>query len=77
MLFSTLSLEADWLVWAQSLQAVKKGCSLVRKILDAKLGCHTYVVTIAVGLEAVKIACSYVLLFYEEENCVGSSHIVS
>jgi len=26
------------------------------------------VVTLAVGLEAVKIACSYVLLFYEEEN---------
>jgi hypothetical protein len=62
-------LEADWLTWAQSLRAVKKGCSLVRKMLDAKLGCIMYVVTLAVGLEAVKIACSYVILFfYEEEN---------
>ena len=43
---------------------MKKRRSLVRKILDVKLGCITYVVTLALGLEAVKIACSYVLLFF-------------
>ena len=63
-----LSLEADWLSWAQSLRAVKKGCSLVREMLDAKLGCIMYVVTLAVGLEAVKVACSYVLLGSRQDS---------
>jgi len=46
-------------------------------MLDAKLGCSTCIMALRVGLEAVKVACSYVLLFMRKRMCFGSCHIVS